>query len=319
MKELDKKDMKLLLELDVNARATLTNLGKKLRLSKQSVDYRIKKLEKLGLIKGYYSTINFSKLGFVAYRLALKFRNFGIEEEKKLFNYCKSIKKIGWLFSINGRWDVVITIYARDIIEFDKISQKIIYKYGEKILENNISTIVSIYNYPNKFLSKEKINFVIAKDKIETITIDKLDEKILKSLSMDARISLINLSDKIKSNPRTIRYRINRLEKLGIIQNYRAKINTNKLGYDHYKIFLNLQKMTEEKMTSLLGYFKSQKNVIYATRAIGLADLEFEVKIKTPEGLYQIVNNLRNQFKNQIKSWDSVLIREEKMINYCPF
>ena len=83
---LDKKDIKLLSELDFNARATLTEFGRKLRLSKQAIKNRIQNLEKEGLIEGYYAVVNIAKLGLTAYRLALKFQNFTSDDEKDLFN-----------------------------------------------------------------------------------------------------------------------------------------------------------------------------------------------------------------------------------------
>ena len=319
MVKLDKKDYCLISQLDFNARTTLTKLGKRIRLSKQAINKRMSKLEKEQIIEGYYTIINIAKLGLTAYRLALKFQNFTSDDEADLFVYCRSLSGVGWLFSVNGKWDVVITIYAENIVKFNEIAQKILYKYNHKILENNISVVISIYTYPNKFLADKNPKVIVTGGNISLARIDRLDKEILKLLNNNSRLSLVQLSDKLKQNPRTINNRISKLEKNGIIQGYRAKVNTSLLGYTHYKVFLNLKNMTERIMRSMLQYFFVEKQIVYSTLAIGLADIEFEAKLKSPEELYQLINKIRNEFKDNIKSSDSVIIRKEQFIEYYPF
>ena len=69
---LDLKDKKILHELDINARRTLSQLSKKVNLSRDVINYRINKLEKEGYIKGYQTIVNFSKLGYLTIRFHLK-------------------------------------------------------------------------------------------------------------------------------------------------------------------------------------------------------------------------------------------------------
>ena len=58
MINLDKKDFKILLELDKNARQTDSKIAKKIGLSKQVVNYRIKNLIKDELITKFYTLVN---------------------------------------------------------------------------------------------------------------------------------------------------------------------------------------------------------------------------------------------------------------------
>ena len=45
--KIDKKDRRILYELDLNARQPLVSIAKKTGLSQQVVDYRIKRLERM--------------------------------------------------------------------------------------------------------------------------------------------------------------------------------------------------------------------------------------------------------------------------------
>ncbi|MCP4670106.1 MAG: AsnC family transcriptional regulator [Desulfobacula sp.] len=54
----DKTGMKILLELQKNARTTYSESGKKIGLSSPAVAERIYKMEEAGIINGYHADIN---------------------------------------------------------------------------------------------------------------------------------------------------------------------------------------------------------------------------------------------------------------------
>ena len=62
--ELDMLDKKIMYELDFNARASITGIAKKARASKETVNFRIKRLLKEDYIKGFYTVFNTAKLGY---------------------------------------------------------------------------------------------------------------------------------------------------------------------------------------------------------------------------------------------------------------
>jgi hypothetical protein len=62
----------------------------------------------------------------------------------------------------------------------------------------------------------------------------------------------------------------------------------------------------------------SLKNSIYLTTAVGIGDIEFEVKVKNPEEMYKIIDDLRTKF-DDIVHFETLLIRKEHLINYLPY
>ena len=97
MIKLDVKDRKILSELDMDARQPLSTIAKKVRLSREVVSYRIKQLEKKGIIEGFYTAIDTSKLGYLYCRMLFKYRNISPEIERDLLNYCKISDSINWV------------------------------------------------------------------------------------------------------------------------------------------------------------------------------------------------------------------------------
>lgn len=62
-KLLDPTGWRILRELQYNARASLTELGRKINLSTPAVVERVRKLEEAGIITGYHAQIDAEKLG----------------------------------------------------------------------------------------------------------------------------------------------------------------------------------------------------------------------------------------------------------------
>ena len=61
MEKLDLKDRKILYELDLDSRQLFRAIGKKVGLSKDVVNSRVKKMHGRGIIKGYYAVVYFAK------------------------------------------------------------------------------------------------------------------------------------------------------------------------------------------------------------------------------------------------------------------
>ena len=316
---LDKRDLRILEILDFDARETYSQIAKKLKISKQAVEYRIKNLEKRKIITGYYAVVDIAKLGFMAHRIAIKLHNTTEQKQNEIIDFFSNQKKVGWIFTIGGKWDIALTVYSQNQIELEKEYKKLTHKFSKYISDTSISTIISLYNFQNKFLFDLKENKKIKiGGELKQIKLDEKDYRLLLEVAKNCRKSILKISEQLKENPKTIAYRLKRLEKNKIIGGYRANINTKLLGYDLYKIFLHTKETTKEIEEKIIQYITSIKNSVYFTSAIGIADMEFELKVKNTEQLYEIISKLRHEFQNNIKDFETILIRDEKIISYLP-
>ena len=64
--------LEILSELDMDARQPISAIAKKVGLSKEVVNYRIKQLEKKKVIREYYTVLNITKLGLIFCRLFMR-------------------------------------------------------------------------------------------------------------------------------------------------------------------------------------------------------------------------------------------------------
>jgi DNA-binding Lrp family transcriptional regulator len=317
MNNLDKKDRELLYLLDVNARASLSQLAKKTSMSKQVVKYRINRLEKSGFIKGYYAMIDHSRLGFISFRIYLKFRNINPKKHNIILNYLKKQKPVWAIVNILGKWDIALGVGVGDIYNFYDFWENFLSKYIKNIKDYAISIYSPIYHFTSSYLvdkkdtSKQRI--LGGKGKAE---FDKIDLKILNELSKNARISLVEISEKINMTAEAIAKRIKKLEKKEIIQGYRAMIDIEKLGYNFYKTEIRLSKF--QSINKLMDFCHSHPNIYQIDKTIGGETLEIEFHVKTLRQMHEIIKQIQSLFPNTIESWDYITLREQEHVTYMP-
>lgn len=318
--KLDLKDKRLLYNLDLNSRATLNQLSKKVGTSKQVVDYRLKNLIKNKIIKQFYAVINFSKLGYTQYKLYLKFQNVNLEKEKEIIDYWTNNKCSVWVASSRGRWDLAVSVLAKNINDFGDLLNKFINHYGRLILEKDvlITQISPVFTKSYLVEGKEKKRFTYG-GKIEQYELDEIDEKILKILSTSARISILDIIKKLGLTRDIISYRMKKLSKEDIIHQYRISINLDTIGHKLYKILLRLHTLTPEKEKQFITYVASHPHGVQYLKLIGSWDCELEFEVKDEEQLHSILLEIRNKFSEIIRDYDTLLIHQEHKLDYYPF
>ena len=316
--KLDLKDRKTLFELDLNSRQTASQIGKKVWLSKEVVNYRINNLIKKGFIKYFYTILNTLALGYSHYKIYLKLQNVNPEKEKKILDYFIKNKNCIWLGTCRGNWDLGISLLAKNPLHFGRLYQKIVKDYGQYFLEKNILLIEKAPTFNRAYL-KERIEPIelryIGEKKIK---LDETDKKILKIISTNARISIIDLINKLNLTRDIISYRIKKMQKDGIIQGFRTSFDLEKLGYSYYKILFTFKNLNEKREKELISYCRFNKNIVQYIKLIGNWDAEIEFEVQNDTQLHNFLLEIRSKFSDIIRNSEQLLVYEKKL-NYYPF
>lgn len=320
MSELDLKDRKILYELDIDARQSLSKIAKKAGLSKEVVNYRINKLQEDGVINGFYARIDSSKAGLTLFRTFLKLQNITPEKEKELIDYLVSQKEIGWCVSIQGNWDINFIFWANNNDHFFKFWKKFKGLYGEFLGDNQIAIFAWFTNLPKGFLiGKKPEGFTVYKLGLhEKVDLDELDFKILRLLSKKAREPLIEIAKQLEVSDKVISYRIKRLEKEKVIVSYGVQIDLEKIGQEYWKIQLSIKNYPEKRLNELNNFCIEHPNIIYTNELIGGADFEIEGVFKNYSKLQEFIKETRTKFNDIIKDFEVMLYYNEYKLNLFP-
>ena len=100
---LDFKDKRILHELCANSRQPASAIAKKVGLSREVVEYRIRRLEHEGIINGFISLINVNALGYNGYTIFLLMQNFTGDKENEIISYLSTHPAVRWMVTTIGK------------------------------------------------------------------------------------------------------------------------------------------------------------------------------------------------------------------------
>jgi len=317
--KLDKKDLQILFELDMNARIPLTQLAKKVSLSVQTTKYRVGQLEKKEVIRGYVAFFDASKFGYLYYRLYIRYENVSVEDEKKIIGYFKKHKNVVWFASTSGRWDLEVLFVSRNFLHFNEILNSIYSKFPNKLHNNIASVSVANYHQGRGYLLGKKSDLQLNYGgEPEIAKIDDLDKKLMREINQNARASNVEIANKLKVNYKTVQLRLKKMKDVGIIQGYRTWIDFKKLGSSYYKSLIKLKTLSKEEEPKILLFCKNHPNVVYLVTCVWPWNIELEVEARQEKTFLEILREFRELVGNLLIDYENLTVIEEHKMNYCP-
>jgi len=317
---LDKKDFGILRLLDTNARRPYSEMAKRLRMSKDAVQYRVERMKELGVIRGFYTVIDPSTLGYMSYRMFIKFRGATPEFEKRLVDYFVKSPYYWWVDNADGFRDLGVGCWLTSTGEFAEKKAELLGKFGQHIARLDEAVYVSFYLYPRTYLEqkiRDRAEGQMILCRGEKAEVDELDWKILGLIANDARLSSVEAAQKTGTTPATVLNRMRAMEQKGVIRQYRAMIDLEKLGYYWYKVEFTLRDYSVKQ--KMLEFFRHHPNIIYAYETVGGPDLEVEMEVESYAQFRQVLDQIRTKFGDKIDTFQHLLWYKEHKITYLPY
>ncbi len=143
--KIDSIDVKILKELQLNSRASLVSIARKLKVSSDIIRYRMNNLIKKGIILEFRTRLGYRTLGYSWYQLIIDLRRFPEAEEKKFFGIVQTIPSITYLVKCIGKWDLEIHVRALNTEHFRKVLKKIRHSLSAFIVSYDTMIIFKRY------------------------------------------------------------------------------------------------------------------------------------------------------------------------------
>ena len=125
---LDEFNWKIIQELQMNARITIVELGKKIDLSAPAVSERIKKLEEEGYIKGYRTIVDYDKLG-LSVPVFINYKATKVSHGDMIKMIDKMPEVVEW-YSVTGLHCSMLKVVVASTKELEIIIEKL-QEFGE--------------------------------------------------------------------------------------------------------------------------------------------------------------------------------------------
>jgi len=318
--KLDLKDKKLLYELDLNSRQTFSELAKKIKLSKNSVSYRVTSLQKEGIIKQFYTVVDTGKLGYINFKVYLDFEGTTPEKEDEIIDFLGKKDSVTWIMYMEGKYNICFSVSVKSVAEFDILWKELFGKYLNNIGDRRITIMTDITYFSKAYLIEaHKNEFEVSFSGAEKADVDEKDIQILRLLSSNSRMPIIDIAEKVDIAPKTAISRIKILEEKKVIVGYRTALDLEKIGYQEFNVELRLHNINEELKKDFLGYIKSNPNTMSRDDVIlGGEDMEIDIQAKGMPELRKIIDEIKQKFSRIIQNYSITQFCKEHKCLFFP-
>jgi Lrp/AsnC family leucine-responsive transcriptional regulator len=306
MVELDLKDRKILYQLDLNCRQSNAQIGKKVGLSKEVVNYRIKRMEKEKIICGYWTEIDSYRFGYQVFRYLIVLQNASSNIREDIMQQIASYKNTWAVYSVKGIYDISTHIWVKSIPHFYQFWDDLNERYGDYFAEKIFSLYLETDVYPSSYLIPGE-NYKADREKPwysgtkESIDISYDDYLLLNEIAENARESTIKLAEKLGCSSQNAIYHLQNLIDKGIIQCFRTSINTSKIGFEEFYVDIWLKEVLKRK--KIWNYIKYNPYVTFINTSAGYADIAIEFTIENSDRLIDIIEETSSKFPGAIRKY----------------
>lgn len=318
-KKIDLLDKKILQELDVDSRIPVKQLGKKVRASKETVNYRIKRLVRRGYIRYFYTLLNMNKVGYFYYRVYIRFHaSIEPEKEKEIIKYLRSRSLCSDLRIVEGPYDMDFTVTAKTPHELSVFLSKFKDTFGDYVFKKDVHQIVRTYKMNQRFfVPGKKIRVSFSQAKRGESKLDQMDKNILAGISRKSNIKLTELGSKLNVSPKVLAYRIKRMKKEGIILGHTIKPNFTELGLQRFQMDIALKKM--DTLPAMVSFFEATGKCLFAYKLLGRYDLSAEIFLPDNVAIRKMTNDFKKRFRDRYNHFDISNVLKKYVISWSPF
>lgn len=127
--------------------------------------------------------------------------------------------------------------------------------------------------------------------------LDNIDRSILSILDKNARMSITEISHEIGLSKQVVSYRLRRLEKSNVIEEYSTYIDRAKLGFQHHQLYLKTKSLNQKDLELIL---KNLPNIHWCANSFGKYNLVIYFLVKGQKDCYDTYTSILDSFKDFI-------------------
>ncbi len=316
--KIDVKDKRILAALDMDARMPFTELAKKVSLSRQVVEYRLKRLQKDSVILGTYPIIDCGVVGYSKYVVAFRLLNITVKEKEELVSLLLKHSYLHSLREVGGNWDLIVTFICKDNAQFDTVFDDIIAEHGDHIRDYDMLLVINQHEFEKVYFDgSERKEFFHTMKNLHT-SIDELDQGIIAEFSQKLFPSSLQVGKTLKVTGNTVRNRIKDMVERKILLGFRLATNATLLGKQTHMLFLEMNHPNSEKEKEFHRYLQTLPAVLSVTKYIGKWRYGIQLETENHQQFQELFTTLRGRFSTMISDFQSFPVFRTQYVSYFP-
>ncbi len=182
---MDLIDRKILHSISENARESHNVLARKIRCSREVLDYRLRRLEKEGIISGYQARLCITNFIHASYILLVQTLGLNKEKLAQVINKLKINTQTQYIAKMGGDYDLLISFTTKSLNQLSSYIDFVNSIFGQHKTKTTMLTMVQEWkdSFKSLFSENDERNNIVSMPKIEEkIDIDEEDKEIRKKI-----------------------------------------------------------------------------------------------------------------------------------------
>lgn len=311
--KLTEADEKLLSYLYHNNREPLAKIAKAVKLSREQVDYKIKKYQSEGLIKGFLTFFDWKKFGYnELVSILLKFEKYsaiqkftqGLEKSKNCISHGK----------VYNKYDIFINCLFRDENEMGDYITKLISDSEDPITDYFIIKPYFLELYPVKFFKHKYVETISYPSESTKRKFDDKEIEILKMLAKNSRARVIDIAKKLNISAELVVYKIKKLQQDKVITGSRIQFNMRKLEYYFSLILLDVKNLSYANKEKLKNFARNSKHVHNLQFLLTKPNCVMQLFHKEELELRKTIEEIKELFREDSIQTETIFIGEDEIV-----
>lgn len=318
---MDLKDRRIIYSLDGDSRKTFVQIGKEVRLSPETVRYRMNRLVEKGIISNFITIINTHLFGYAYYELFLRLKKVDAGKRRAVIDFLCADGSVCWVGECDGSFDIGFILAVRHQHEMGLLLDRMQERFGPIILRKTVSV-----NLQGEFLSREYLlgrrrggirepSYTLKPREME---LDGTDAVICRCLSRDARIPAIDIAREAGLSADAVILRMRRMRERGVVVAHSIVLDNARIGQIHFKMLLYLSDSSPEVVKDILGFVRLNERVIAIVKSIAEWDYEIDLEVEDLEQFKGFTMELVDRFADAIRDYDVLRIMGMKKYGFFP-
>ena len=304
----------------VDGRQTADDISKKIGATKKTVKNNYEKMEKIGIITGATTHINYRLFGNKA--VAHILITVAPQQADQLAEYLQKMPEVYAYYSRGIRDNIDVIAILTTLEQLNKIKDLIKKNFTVLEIKTVIWTDVKEMNQnlaitdairKSTLETTNKISTAEIRKKTPHVLIDEIDQKIADKLAEDGRISMETLARELGISPNIARKKFEKMKNNGILK-ITIQVNLSKIGYKAMCIFFTVT--SGENSLSIIQQISKIPDVISIMKTTGDYDLQIYSMVQNIDQLLFIQEEI-SKIKG-IRKIDLELLRFSEMQEKWP-
>lgn len=304
--KLDKISQNIVYLLSLDARLSITDLAKELKLTRRVVENRVKKLVDKEYVRKIFISNDSENHCFT---ILIKMNQF----DKALIEKIQKVKNLRKVKETLGVYDISILFDAKSLDEVNQIVNKI-----SLILDDNILTYDIIpHDYEDTLGNKSFCHDPSLLTKYKPLSSKKIklssrERLVIETLERNPTISLLDLSEEVNISFKTLKSILDRLTDSRIIR-FTIHVNYERLGLHFHNLFL---KVKIGKSSEFENYLLKHPRIHWLKKSKGRWNYILSVTARDINEFIDITKEIRSDNKDKIAEVITLISKVKEIRKY---